>query len=218
MKNFLLSLLDWIYKKKCYFCGSSKESAKMCSKCYEKMIPNSFSECRKVCGVSVYAAGFYESNIQKLIRGLKYHGQRELAYYQARFMWEYWQNLDLGNDFVVVPVPLHKKRQKKRQYNHMELVALEFCKCSGFDYDFDLIQRVKETKPQYRLKYKERQENLKDAFAINKDKLNSNISQKSILLIDDICTTGSTFESMITELNKNNIYNITCLVTPTVDF
>lgn len=218
MKNFLLSLLDWIYKKKCYFCGSSKESAKMCSKCYEKMIPNGFSECRKVCGVSVYAAGFYESNIQKLIRGLKYHGQRELAYYQAKFMWEYWQNLDLGNDFVVVPVPLHKKRQKKRQYNHMELVALEFCKCSGFDYDFDLLKRVKETKPQYRLKYKERQENLKDAFAINKDKLNSNISQKSILLIDDICTTGSTFESMITELNKNNIYNITCLVTATVDF
>lgn len=190
----------------------------MCSKCYEKMIPNSFSECRKVSGVSVYAAGFYESNIQKLIRGLKYHGQRELAYYQAKFMWEYWQNLDLGNDFVVVPVPLHKKRQKKRQYNHMELVALEFCKCSGFDYDFDLLKRVKETKPQYRLKYRERQENLKDAFAINKDKLNSNISQKSILLIDDICTTGSTFESMITELNKNNIYNITCLVTATVDF
>ena len=57
-------------------------------------------------------------------------------------------------------------------------------------------------------------ENLSNAFEVDKSKL----LDKPILLLDDICTTGSTFESMIQELNKNDIYNITCLATATVDF
>lgn len=94
----------------------------------------------------------------------------------------------------------------------MELVAEEFCKLSGYSYDFDLIKRIKDTKPQYNLKRKERMENLKDAFEV------LNTTDKPILIIDDICTTGSTFESMIIELHKKEIYNITCLATAMVDF
>ena len=163
--------------------------------------------------VKVYASGFYDTILQKIIRGLKYHGQCELAFYQAKFMWEYWQTLNLGNNFVVVPVPLHKTRQKKRKYNHMELVALEFCKLSGYEYDFNLIKRIKNTKPQYRLKRYERMENLSGAFEVTFETKPS----KTVLLIDDICTTGSTFESMILTLNKKGIYNITCLATSTVE-
>ncbi len=213
MKNFLLSLLDWIYKKKCYVCGRSKESAKLCSKCYEKIRFNSKNVNRKILKVDVYACGFYDTVLQKIIRGLKYHRQRELAYYQAKFMWEYWQSLGLEKDFIVVPVPLYKTRQKQRKYNHMELVALEFCKLSGYEYDFDLIKRIKDTKPQYRLKRHERMENLSGAFEVKFDVK----PEKPLLLIDDICTTGSTFESMIVALNKKCVYNITCLATSTVE-
>lgn len=214
MKNILLNLSDWIYKKKCYFCGSSHDCARMCSKCYEKMFLGSTSVNRKILGVNIYTCGLYESTMQKLIRGLKYHNQRELAYYQAKFMWEYWQKLNLSGDFVIVPVPLFKTRQKERKYNHMELVAVEFSKLSGFEYDFNIIKRVKDTKPQYKLKRVERNENLKNAFEVNFDQK----PEKTLLLIDDICTTGSTFEAMISELNKKEIYNITCLATATVDF
>lgn len=213
MKNFLLGLLDWIYKKKCYVCGSSKECVKLCSKCYDKIVFNSKNPNRVILNVKVYASGFYDTILQKIIRGLKYHGQCELAFYQAKFMWEYWQTLNLGNNFVVVPVPLHKTRQKKRKYNHMELVALEFCKLSGYEYDFNLIKRIKNTKPQYRLKRYERMENLSGAFEVTFETKPS----KTVLLIDDICTTGSTFESMILTLNKKGIYNITCLTTSTVE-
>lgn len=213
MKNFLLGLLDWIYKKKCYVCGSSKECVKLCSKCYDKIVFNSKNPNRVILNVKVYASGFYDTILQKIIRGLKYHGQCELAFYQAKFMWEYWQTLNLGNNFVVVPVPLHKTRQKKRKYNHMELVALEFCKLSGYEYDFNLIKRIKNTKPQYRLKRYERMENLSGAFEVTFETKPS----KTVLLIDDICTTGSTFESMILALNKKGIYNITCLATSTVE-
>lgn len=214
MKNFLLNLLDWIYKKKCYFCRSSRESVKMCTKCYEKMHFYSQNANRIISGVNVYTCGFYKSEMQKLIRGLKYHRQSDLAFYQAKFMWEYWQMLNVDKKFIVIPVPMHKNRKNKRKYNHMELVALEFCKLSGFDYNFNLIERIKDTKPQYNLKREQRMQNLANAFRVNcKEEL-----QKPLLIIDDICTTGSTFESMIQELNKNGIYNITCLATATVDF
>ena len=213
MKNFLLGLLDWIYKKKCYVCGSSKECVKLCSKCYDKIVFNPKNPNIVILNLKVYASCFYDTILQKSIRGLKYHGQCELAFYQAKFMWEYWQTLNLGNNFVVVPVPLHKTRQKKRKYNHMELVALEFCKLSGYEYDFNLIKRIKNTKPQYRLKRYERMENLSGAFEVTFETKPS----KTVLLIDDICTTGSTFESMILTLNKKGIYNITCLATSTVE-
>ena len=214
MKNFLLSLLDWIYKKKCYFCGSSKESSRMCSKCYDTLEFTPFETDRTILNSKVYACSYYQGNMQKLIRGLKYHRQRELAFFQAKFMWEYLQNITEERNFIVIPVPLAKERQKQRHYNHMELVAEDFCKLSGMKYNFDLIKRIKNTKPQYRLKRKERIENLKNAFIVNP----SELPKSPILLIDDICTTGSTFESIILELNKNNIYNITCLATATVDF
>lgn len=211
MKNFLIGLLDWIYKKRCYFCRSSKECVKMCSDCYNDMEHLMLGTNRIIDGKPVYCAGVYEKNLQKLIRGLKYHNQPDLAYYLAKFMYEYFEKLDFGNDYQVVPVPIFEKRKKKRKYNHMELVAEEFAKMSGCNYNPDLIVRVKDTKPQYNLKRAQRIENLKDAFKVNPDK----IQQGKILLIDDICTTGSTFEEMISELKKHNFDDIVCFAATT---
>ncbi len=207
----LLGILDWIYKKKCYFCKSSKESIRMCSKCYEKLMSLPLHVNRIIDGVNVYCAGIYSKELQQLIRGLKYHRQRDLAYFQAKFMYDFWKQLNIKGDFQVVPVPLHKNRLKKRKYNHMELVAEEFCSLTGFEPNFSLIKRVKDTKPQYKLTKKERLQNLNNAFKIDKSKL----KDKKILLIDDICTTGSTFEEMIAECHKNNIYDIICFATTT---
>lgn len=207
MKNLLNSLLDLIYKKKCYFCGKSKYSVKMCPKCYEELCFSDIKVDRIIDGVNVYTCGVYEKNLQKLIRGLKYHKQKELAFYLAKFMYEYFEKLGLNKDFQVVPVPLHKNRIKKRKYNHMELVAEEFCRLTGFTPNFELIKRVKDTKPQYKLSRKERMNNLSNAFAADKEK-DSNLP---ILIIDDICTTGATFEEMITTLKKAGITDIVCL-------
>ena len=207
----LLGLLDWIYKKKCYFCKSSKESVRMCSDCYDKLIALPISVNRIINGVNIYCAGNYSKDLQKLIRGLKYHKQRDLAYFQAKFMYEYWQKLNLTEDFQVVPVPLHTTRKKKRKYNHMELVAKEFCYLTGYEYNFDLIKRIKDTKPQYKLTKQQRSENLHNAFEVDPNK---NLNKK-ILIIDDICTTGSTFEEMINEFKLNGICDIICFATTT---
>lgn len=213
MKKILESLLDLIYRKKCYFCGKSKYSIKMCPSCYEKLEFSDRIANRIVKGVDVYCAGIYTKELQKLIRGLKYHKQRDLAYFQAKFMYEYFANLDnlKNKDFELIPVPLHQNRMKKRKYNHMELVCEEFSKLSGFECNFELIKRIKDTKPQYRLSRVQRLKNLSGAFEVNKDK----ISGKPLLIMDDICTTGSTFEEMIKALKNAGVKNIVCFATST---
>ena len=211
-KTFLTGLLDWIYKKKCYFCRRSDESVKMCSKCYDSLEFLSYGKRLAIDGVSVYVAGVYEKNLQKLIRGLKYHNQRDLAFYQAKFMWEYWQHITDETGFEVVPVPLHKDRQSKRRYNHMELVAEEFCRLSGNILNTKLIKRVKNTRPQYKLTHAERAENLHNAFKVDTSALSD---CGKILILDDICTTGSTFAEMIRTLKNAGITDITCFATTT---
>lgn len=207
MKKFFLSLLDLIYKKKCYFCSSLKSSLKMCSKCYDEMIYGNFFAQRIIDGINVYSCGIYEKTLQKLIRGLKYHNQKELAYYLAKFMYEYWIQLDDKRKFQVIPTPLHENRIKKRKYNHMELVAEEFCALSGFSLNNDLIKRIKDTKPQYKLSRQERLKNLSEAFEVD---ITKNLNMP-VLILDDICTTGSTFEEMIKTLKYNGITDIVCL-------
>ena len=211
MKKFFIGLLDWIYKKKCYFCRRSKECVKMCSDCYNEMEHLHVTVNRIINGKNVYCAGIYEKNLQKLIRGLKYHNQPDLAYYLAKFMSEYWEKVTDKKTFQIVPVPIYEKRRKKRKYNHMELVGEELAKFIGGTYNPYLIKRIKDTKPQYNLKKTQRQENLKDAFEVDITKL----EQGTVLLIDDICTTGSTFDEMICELKKHNIDDIVCLAATT---
>lgn len=184
----------------------------MCSDCYDEMEHMPFEINREISDTKIYCTGIYEKNLQKLIRGLKYHNQKDLAYFQAKFMYEYWKNIPDKKDFYqVVPVPLYKKREKERKYNHMNLVGEEFCKLTGYDINMELIQRIKDTKPQYKLNRQQRMENLSNAFKINKE----NLLKGDILLLDDICTTGSTFESIIMDFKKLDINNIVCLATTT---
>ncbi len=183
----------------------------MCSKCYDTLEHLDVRISRIVLGKPVYCAGLYGKNLQKLIRGLKYHNQKELAKYLAQFMFEYWQKTQNKNNFQVVPVPIFSKREKQRKYNHMNLVAEEFCRLSGCTLNMDLIKRIKDTKPQYKLKRAERELNLSNAFKVEK----ANLLPMKILLLDDICTTGSTFGAMIKEFEKHDISDITCLAATT---
>ena len=213
MKKIFKSFIDLIYKKKCYFCFNSKYSLTMCPECYDKLQFCNFEVNRIIDGVDVYCAGVYTKELQKLIRGLKYHKQKELAFYQAKFMYEYFQSIDALKDknIELIPVPLHKNRIKSRKYNHMELVCKEFSLLSGFKCNFNLIERIKDTKPQYKLSRAERLGNLQHAFTVNKDF----VPQNPVLIFDDICTTGATFEEIIKELKSNGINEIICFATST---
>ena len=73
---------------------------------------------------------------------------------------------------------------------------------------------MKDTKPQYNLNRAQRIKNLANAFRVNKSLYNG----EKLLIIDDICTTGATFETLIKEFQKNKIEDVTCFATATVEF
>lgn len=182
----------------------------MCSKCYDETELLPPQPLMFLDNAPVFSATVYAKNITKLIRAVKYHNQYELAYYQAKLMYDFWKNTENADkNFLIVPVPLHKKRMKKRGYNHMSLVAREFSKLSGYDICEEIIVRVKDTKAQYKLSAEERKMNLYNAFKTERNLYNG----ENLLIIDDILTSGSTLKEIITELEKADITKITCFTT-----
>lgn len=215
MIKILSQLLDLIYKKRCYFCGCSKENTKMCSKCFQKIKILPSKIIKNIDKIPVYSATVYEKEVQKLIRGIKYHRQKELAFFQAKIMYDFWKKLSISeNKYTIVPVPLFVEREKKRKYNQMVLVAQEFSNLTGYDVNTKLIKRVKNTKPQYKLSKNEREKNLKDAFLCNLE----NYNNEKILIIDDILTTGSTAKEIIKTLKTADLKDITVFVTSCTEY
>lgn len=210
MINFLKLLLDLIYKNKCYFCSRSMDNIIFCNKCYNSITFLPFKPVEKILCSEIYSSCFYEKNVKKLIRAVKYHNKKDLAFYQAKLMFEYWNNLQNKKEkYLVIPVPMHKNRLKTRKFNHMDLVGEEFCKLTGYQLNTTFIKRIKDTLPQYKLSKKERENNLKNAFKICENK-STNLP---ILILDDITTTGSTIKEIIRELNKNGLTDITGFTT-----
>lgn len=208
--KFLDKLIGFIYKEKCYICKNSSANARLCPDCYKSIEQNTPEMFCELLGHKVYCAGIYEDSLQKIIRGVKYHRQKALAFYQAKFMAEYLAKLNLDSDFQIIPVPMFPSKQKQRGYNHMDLVAEQLSTITGFDVNYNLIKRIKNTKPQYKLKRAERMQNLKGAFELNFSAYNDS---KELLIIDDILTTGATLESIIGILNTLDNVKITCLTT-----
>lgn len=208
MTEFLLQLLDWIYKKNCYLCNRVIDDGCICQSCYDKIEIYYPEPVKEILGIKIFAACSYQNEVQKLIRAIKYHNKKAFAGPLAQILYEYWSSFGSKKcNYLVVPVPLYKKRQQKRGYNQMELISIEFSKMAGYSFSFELIKRIKDTKPQYKLTLNERRENLKDAFRLEL----KNYNKEPILLLDDISTTGSTFEQIIKEFHKANIYDITAL-------
>ncbi len=209
MLDFYNSLLDYIFYKKCYFCRNKANKDFICDKCHEKIKSGGVKRLRKVSGIRVEGYYFYKNEVRGLIRGIKYHDKKNFAGYLGNLLVEL-----IGKEFFsagkteIIPVPLHYKRQKNRKYNHMELISREISLLTGCKVNTGLIKRIKNTKPQYKLDSTERRENLKDAFKVFPEFYTG----KTLILLDDISTTGVTMEALIEELRKHNINNIKGLV------
>lgn len=98
---------------------------------------------------------------------------------------ETWQNS------ILIPVPLEKKKLKNRGYNQSEELSKELSKITKIPLVLGNLVKIRETYSQTKLSAKEREENLKNAFLVEKS---PEISGKKIFLVDDVYTTGSTME------------------------
>jgi competence protein ComFC len=114
----------------------------------------------------------------------------------------------LGGEEMIIPVPLHRSRLKERGFNQAELVAKYVSKYTSIPMYANTLKRIKKTKPQYEMTLEERQKNLRNAFRVVDETL---LSEKSILVIDDIFTTGSTAYEVSKTLKKAGSGNVNFL-------
>ncbi len=151
------------------------------------------------------ALWIHKTPVNLSIYQFKYHNQREFSrYYAAEIAKEYADVVNKWNPDVMIPVPLHKRRRKKRGYNQAELLAKELSKYLKIPVNIGAVARVRYTDPQKKMDHNKRKSNLKQAFCVKK--LPTTV--KTVVLIDDIYTTGNTIDAVTRELKKKGVEKV----------
>lgn len=158
------------------------------------------------------AALLYNGVMQESIARFKYGGRQEYGRFFGRLMWERQGDwIRRISPDLLVPVPLHSGRYRKRGYNQAQILARELSLHAGIPVADDLLMRVKNTLPQKDLTRSEREQNLQHAFRVNIHYRSLYENAKCVILIDDIYTTGSTVEMCSCVLQESGIDRVYAL-------
>lgn len=131
---------------------------------------------------------FYEGKIRDTILRVKFNGDRAFFDALSYLLKDMLNDMAQLSEFdAVVPVPLSKKRFSERGYNQSALLAKPLSEHFGIEYRDDILTKIRETKRQSRIDLSERLTNVRGAFAASEE-----AHEKSIILVDDIFTTGTT--------------------------
>jgi len=125
-------------------------------------------------------------------------------------MMQAWSRWQIPSD-IVVPIPLHSERKRQRGYNQAELLVQAVANNLNWNSAPDVLHRHKRTAPQVGLTIDQRRHNVRGAFSANEDK----VAGKKVLLVDDVCTTGSTLDSAARVLLEAGAFSVEafCLTT-----
>jgi competence protein ComFC len=177
----------------CLCCGKPMESSSLeiCSDCLE--MERHFSRG--------FSCAIYEGKIRELIHRFKYGKQKHLVHALAEMMTDKLNAEELTDIDRVIPVPLHKERQKERGFNQSEMLARYIAGAMGWKLDKKSLLRNKNTHFQSELTKEERKQNVQNAFSLN---TNVSFEGEKILIVDDVYTTGSTLNACAKELSKAN--------------
>jgi len=150
-----------------------------------------------------------DNPVQTIIHFLKYKGFSKIGTFMGYYLGqEYIKSFRKIKDYdIICPVPLYKTKVRERGYNQSEFICNGLNSVLGLNQFNNLLIRTRHTKSQTHLKYFERLSNVKGAFKINeayKDK----IQGKSILLVDDVVTTGATINEVIKVLRNEKVKEI----------
>ncbi len=215
LKNRLSKLtgaaLDLLFPMQCVGCG--REGDLICGKCVAALpgiskpfcslcsLPNTVSPCRW-CRESPLALDgmrapyLFQGALREAIEAFKYRGVKAAAPQLARLLAAYLANNPVPGE-VVVPVPLHSHRLRGRGYNQSSLLARELAKLTGLDLDERLLTRVKHAPPQVGASRSQRKENVLGSFGCA-----GTAAGRSVLLVDDVATTGSTLSACAAALKS----------------
>ena len=209
-----MKFLDVIFPRRCIVCDRVLKMSEngICGECanlVHKIVPPYCMTCGKqirnedeiLCpdcrdtyhyydeGRAMY---LYDDAMKRSIYRFKYGGRCEYAkFYGEQLSFKFKEYLDHIAPDVLIPIPIHKKRLKKRGYNQAELIAAELSNRLKIPLCSNLLIRTDETLRQKDLNASERQNNLKKAFKTTRN----DVKLSTAVLIDDIYTTGATIDA-----------------------
>ena len=218
------ALTDSLFPRRCPVCGEivSPPGWQVCRDCFPKLLFVEPPVCMK-CGKSVEdeseafcrdcAAGEksfeygvallnYDDVMRRAVSRIKYNNQREYIKPFAKMFWMRWGRTiaEMEAD-CLVPVPLHRSRYRRRGFNQAELLARELGALSGIPVRTDILFRERKTEAQKELTPDQRIRNLQKAFRADPEK----VDVSSVILVDDIYTTGSTAEACTRALKEAGV-------------
>jgi len=177
----------------CPHCGRPSPRGRLCPLCQRDPL--------RIDGVRSVA--YFDGILREAIHHFKYYNKQALAVPLGRLMGDYWEKAPLPAE-VIVPVPLHQDRLRERGYNQAALLARELGKNVGLPVSENSVMRVRATRPQVELDAQERKENVSDAFRCS----NTELKGARVLLVDDVCTTGSTLEACSIALRQVGVRSV----------
>lgn len=205
--SYLQEFIHLLYPSICYACGNHLYDGEehICIAC-RMTLPYTFDETIKYNQTYKVFKGrmklqsasslFYfkkKSNVQHLLHYLKYNGVEELGNELGKIHGNMLSESELfSNINLIIPVPLHPNKEKKRGYNQAQLLANGYAEAMKVELKNKTLTRLTDTSTQTKKSRYQRYENMTGVFAcVDVDA----IREKNILLIDDVITTGSTLEA-----------------------
>ena len=194
------NILDIIYPKVCLECGKQGEQY-ICSSCLSKSklnfkIVNIYNKDYKYL---VYLEK-YQDNIRHKILNFKFYDEAYIGEYFIKFLLKNKSLCEFLKKFdLIIPVPMYKIKKARRGYNQTELLTDSLSKTLDIECRKDILVKIRENKTQSKLHEKERIKNVKNVFSIDDADI---IGNKSIILVDDIFTTGATMGECAKLLKK----------------
>ncbi len=218
-------MVDTLLPPQCVSCNEIVEDAGLCPSCWGQMNFISRPYC-DVTGIP-FETGFevkagsslplvkeqnlyydkaravfvYDDASRKLILAFKHGDQTHYAKTFTHWLCRYERDIIAPADFIC-PVPLHWTRLVRRKFNQSQLLAENLANKFGMLCIPDLLERTKATKPQGKFKRKQRRQNVKGVFTVP-EKYKSGVAGKTILIIDDVLTTGATVNECAKVLKKS---------------
>jgi competence protein ComFC len=220
--RLLWTSLDWLYPPVC--CSCQAKGQRWCPACQSAVRPirpplcpccgrpqSRATPCQR-CRVAspAYTAlrswGGFHGPLRSAIHSLKYKGNLSLGDVLARPLIQLLPDLGWSVD-LVIPVPLAIARLRERGYNQAELLARPIALALGIPYAPKALVKIRETRPQVDLKAAERVENVAGAFR-GEGRM---VSRRSVLLVDDVATTGATLQACAAALIQAGAATVYCL-------
>jgi ComF family protein len=206
--------ISLLFPRLCFACGDHlvRNEILICTNCYISIPRTNYhlAEDNPVaqlfwgrCLISKAAAfSFYNkgSRIRKLIHNLKYKGVKEAGYELGRIYGLSLKSSGFTEDIdLIIPVPLHPSKQRKRGFNQSECISRGLAETTGLPLELKALIRITQSDTQTKRSRYERWMNVNGIFAVNDSE---KLRGKHVLIVDDVITTGSTLEACAGELLK----------------